>query len=1146
MKRFIKSIFIIGIIMAILSFFYQKISLDDKKNTDNKTLVKEDFDEPEQFTKYFRQITTEIGKLRADYPLNYKVIERKKAISILKKNKRAATVLDWKSRGPANVGGRTRAILIDPDDNSHKTWIVGAASGGIWKTTDAGNTWLNLSDDLSNLSVNSLVMCSSNTDVIFAGTGESFPGGTYLKGNGIWKSIDRGSTWTQLSSTATDENFSYVNRLIASTTDADIVLAATETGIFKTTDGGISWQQVYASDMGVEDIVASPLSFDTIYAGENSVGILKSVDSGNTWFNSSTGITVGNRYELDISPVNTSTLYVSVNISDTESNVFISKDAGQTWMKFNDAQNFLGGQGAYDNIIAAHPYIEDEVYVGGVDIWHLKFDGTDSVSAPMVLSAYTENTDFLSFINFGGDFLSGGMSINEGNSLVNGDTVSIEIRFGPGLSQKAHRFTVPDNSTSGVPANSYTYQDYIDVPFEVWDITNNRQLMVSFRDQEKDGKFNLYERTGDEYGTLGREYIFVNSVAYDATNPATNIAKTGGHLYKALYMFWPTLTIGATWDENNLPTSKIVVIYDSQKLKNGTKDCIADSYGQYGGANSYDQSAGFGSTYIPGLHPDHHSINLVPTGGGNFLWIDGNDGGIGYSSSNGDTLDQIPVNYLTTQFYGVAKHPVYNEYIGGMQDNGTWQSPKDEEASDTSHYFFRLGGDGFECLWHTNNPLKLLGSIYNNAIYKSVNGGVSWSSATTGIDNGDGPFITRLSASKEKPDIVFAVGSQGVYKSVNFAGTWRKIIISNNWVGSNGLSSSHNVEVSLSNGHIVWAGGAMASDYSMQLQVSTNEGESFTAVPDYSLVAMNAYVSGIATHPFEDSTAYVLFSLSKKPKVLRTRDLGNTWEDISGFGTNEVSSNGFPDVVTHCLLVMPHDANTIWVGTDIGLFESNDNGVSWHLANNGLPPVSVYDMFISGHQVVVATHGRGIWTVDIPDIDKAPYLTDFTQGAQLNLSLESNFKVAYDSVEVYLNNILDTTINIPPTGDNNISLSVNESGRYTAKIYAYISGERYISNTLMLNVTAATGIDDKKVAGLIQIYPNPNSGAFTLRANTENAGNLFVQIFNMNGQVVYMNRFTKSSGLSEFPIQLTDVKKGVYIMKVMDGEKFDVERLIIK
>lgn len=91
-----------------------------------------------------------------------------------------------------------------------------------------------------------------------------------------------------------------------------------------------------------------------------------------------------------------------------------------------------------------------------------------------------------------------------------------------------------------------------------------------------------------------------------------------------------------------------------------------------------------------------------------------------------------------------------------------------------------------------------------------------------------------------------------------------------------------------------------------------------------------------------------------------------------------------------------------------------------------------------------------------------------------------------------------------------------------------------------------TSIEEHKANYELLIYPNPNNGMFTLRANTEKAGNLYVQIFNMNGQVVYMNRFSKNSGLSEFTIQLTDIKTGVYIMKVMNGQNFDIQRLIIK
>ena len=103
-------------------------------------------------------------------------------------------------------------------------------------------------------------------------------------------------------------------------------------------------------------------------------------------------------------------------------------------------------------------------------------------------------------------------------------------------------------------------------------------------------------------------------------------------------------------------------------------------------------------------------------------------------------------------------------------------------------------------------------------------------------------------------------------------------------------------------------------------------------------------ISGLATHPTQDSTAYALFGFARKPKIFVLQILGQTWEDISGFGNGTVSTNGFPDVAVYDLLVMPQSPDTIWAGTEIGLFESIDNGVSWHTANNGLPSVSVWAM----------------------------------------------------------------------------------------------------------------------------------------------------------------------------------------------------------
>jgi len=164
-------------------------------------------------------------------------------------------------------------------------------------------------------------------------------------------------------------------------------------------------------------------------------------------------------------------------------------------------------------------------------------------------------------------------------------------------------------------------------------------------------------------------------------------------------------------------------------------------------------------------------------------------------------------------------------------------------------------------------------------------------------------------------------------------------------------------------------------------------------------------ITNIETHPTDENTAYDLFSFANTPKVLRTTDLGQTWEDLSGFGTNTTSTNGFPDVSVRCFLVMPYNPNTIWAGTEIGIFESTDGGQSWAFADNGLPAVAIWEMLIVNEQVVVATHGRGIWTVDLPELSGyepaavtlAPRFKWISGGIGGMISAEIHFPSTYDS-----------------------------------------------------------------------------------------------------------------------------------------------------
>jgi photosystem II stability/assembly factor-like uncharacterized protein len=1112
-----------------------------QKKKERRKLGYNKADKPDLFTQYFKDITTPIGESKSGYLMNYKVDELRKARLQKGKLKSVKSELNFLSRGPANVGGRTRALLVDPDDTTHNTWFTGAASGGIWKTTDGGANWQNLTDQFTNLSVNAMAMAASNSNVIYAGTGESFPGGTYMVGNGIWKSVDKGINWVQLGSTAVNSNFAYVNRLIIDPTNPDIVLAATESGIYKTLDGGTTWYQVYSSFRGVEDLVEDMTNFSILFAGENGVGVLRSSDAGESWVISSTGMGEGGRFEIAVSKVNHNKVFASVDVSTEKSTIYISEDNGLTWFMFNDNQSFLGGQGMYDNTIEAHPFDENTVFVGGVDLWKVAFNGSVGETPPTVRKAYAENTDFLTFVDFGGKFLSGGLDTTEHVNRLKSDWVSVEIRFGVGLSQKAHRFTVPSQATSGVSAVSYSYKDYVEVPFQVWDVTNNKQLMVSFRDQEIDGAFNLYARTGDAYGQMGREYIFINAVAYSATTPNTNIAKSGGHQYKSLCMIWPGLVSGKSWNPENLPSSKIAIEYGTFFAYSGEKTSIADSYGNFDGPNPYNQSAGFGKTRIPGLHPDHHKLICIPTGINTFTLLNTNDGGIGISKDNGATFTMLLNNYITTQFYGVAKNPIANEYLGGMQDNGTWQSQTDENASVSSSYFFRLGGDGFECLWHAENPKLMLGSVYNNSIYKTTSSGSLWASSSEGIAEDDGPFITRLSASKQNPYVVFAVGATGVYKSTQFGGKWKLTTIPSKW--SNGsLSSAANVEVSLANGNIVWAGSAMAGD-NIKLHVSIDEGKTFTAVNNYSLRELSAYISGISTHPLEAETAYVLFSIKGAPKVLRTTDLGQTWEDISGFGLNSTSSNGFPDVVVQTLVVMPHNPNIIWVGTDIGLFESIDKGETWHMVQGDVPPVSIYDMHISGQQVVIATHGRGIWSIDIPEIENAPYIKNFSQVTDDDLSFNSNFTVAYEKVEVFADGELYQTLTAPITGD--INLSIEKVGIQSANILGYINGKSYHSNSFNKSLSFTSIVEKKSGDTKFSVYPNPSKGVLNLRVaeKTPLDKPITMQVYNLSGSLVYSGTITD---LDISVHDLTYLNTGTYLVQVKVVDKVYNQKILIQ
>ena len=476
------------------------------------------YENPDKYLEYHAAIRQ--AEDSPDYPPNYRMEAFENAISA---RKRSGKKLAWVERGPANAPGRTRAVLVDPDDPTHRTWYAGSVGGGLWKTTNAGSSWQSLTGHLPNLAVSALAMPESNPDIIYMGTGEGFPIGPAISGSGIFKSMDRGRTWTQLKETAYNPAFRWVNRMAVNPDDGNIIVAATSQGIFKSTDGGVSWIKTYPSQKlnpTVYDLKASPDDFNVQFATEYWGPVLRSLDGGSTWSVSLLDDFFSpdnQRMELAVSPFHPGTVYLSTFTSWPfgRSHLYRTNNYGDSWdfiMEHTgpDGGHWIERAGNYNQALAIHPYDVNKVFLGGVQFWEATISPT--ANRTRYLSSYELiNMEFAwqvfwrSFNYFENTMLSGD-GWSEVPDVTPEDFVSVEVRFGPGKRQKAHRFSVAQTGANqfGDAESFYSYEDYTDVPFEVWDIDNNTQLMVSFRDDKGDGEFDLGRGAGD------KEHIFIH------------------------------------------------------------------------------------------------------------------------------------------------------------------------------------------------------------------------------------------------------------------------------------------------------------------------------------------------------------------------------------------------------------------------------------------------------------------------------------------------------------------------------------------------------------------------------------------------------------------------------------------------------------
>jgi photosystem II stability/assembly factor-like uncharacterized protein len=281
----------------------------------------------------------------------------------------------WRSIGPGNVGGRIRSIVIHPTIPG--TMWVGSLGGGVWKTTNGGTSWSTTTDFMANLVVACMVIDPTNPEVLYAGTGEKVGAvpGAGLQGNGVFKTTDGGSTWTQLASTANNPDFYWVNRLAISRTNNQIFLAATETGIFRSTNGGGTWTRRLTSCC-VKDVRFHPSDGTKCIASDFNGNAYYSIDGGVTWPQADGFPPAVKRIELAYAKSDPAIVYAhrGIQTPSNDCQLYKSTDGGQTYALRNSS---CCGGGRWYNALWVDPTNANTLVAGGINLWRSTNGGTD-------------------------------------------------------------------------------------------------------------------------------------------------------------------------------------------------------------------------------------------------------------------------------------------------------------------------------------------------------------------------------------------------------------------------------------------------------------------------------------------------------------------------------------------------------------------------------------------------------------------------------------------------------------------------------------------------------------------------------------------------------------------------------------------------
>jgi photosystem II stability/assembly factor-like uncharacterized protein len=655
--------------------------------------------------------------------------------------------LQWRNLGP-NLGGRSLAVAGSPSRPNE--YYFGATGGGLWKTTDAGQSWKPVTDKyLTSSSVGAVAVCPTNPDVVYIGTGEADLRGSILPGDGVYRSTDAGATWSHIGL----EDTQTVSKIRIDPADCNRVLVAalghpfgknTERGVFRTTDGGQSWSKtLYRDDLtGAADVVIDPNNAKVVYAslwhayrqpwllnsgGEGS-GLFKSTDGGAHWTELTThpGLPEApiGKIGLAVSPQDSNLVWAVVEAKN--GGLYRSDDGGDTWhLVSNDAE--LIQRSFYYMHVVADPKDRNTLYVLNVN--------------------FLKSTD-------------GGKTFTEIDT-PHGD--NHDLWLDPDNPQRMIEGNDGGAAVSTNGGNTWTAETHPTAQFYHVTTTSGTPYQICGAQQDRSTLCVASNGNGSGYTTIGG-----GESGYVAVDRSDENIFYSGNYGGTLGRFDQRL--GSSQSHNVNPWPDNPMGYPAKDIKERFQwtfpimTSTADPKALYSASQHIFRSTDRGESWQQ-ISPDLTRADPATMG----------------DSGGPITKDQTSVEYYATVF-SVAPSPLDKKLIWAGSDDGLVHVTRDlgKKWADVTPagipHFIRFSM--IDAGHHDTDTAYAAGQRYqldDNTpyLFKTHDGGKHWTAITTGIAPGD--FAWTIREDPERPGLLYAGTQHGVYVSFDDGAHWQSL-----------------------------------------------------------------------------------------------------------------------------------------------------------------------------------------------------------------------------------------------------------------------------------------------------------------------------------------------------------------------------------